>query len=294
MTTETLPPPPATSPSLSSTPGHYGFVDAVRAEWVKFRTVRSSLWCLGVFELLMVGFAVIASWATVATWGRHPDAALNFDPFSYAMAGVTMATLAIGVLGVMVVSAEYSTGSIRSTFAAVPRRGLVIAAKATVLGTVTAAATVVGEVIAFLVSQAILATGHAATTPFGTQLPKPSTEALTSAGVAGGLVRTACYVVLLTMLCLGLGTIIRHTAGAISAFVGVLFPLFIVIALLPSDWKDKVQKFLPLEIQQTVTISKPSVRTTEAMSATSGLVAMAIYAAIAIGVGTILTLRRDA
>ena len=92
---------------------------------------------------------------------------------------------------------------------------------------------------------------------------------------------------------LGLGILIRHTAGAISAFVGVLFPLFLIVALLPTTFKDHLQKFLPLEIQQTVVVSKPVVSATS-MSMWHGVIAMALYAVVLVGAGIFFAVRRDA
>ena len=295
MTTNLLPPPPA--PSARTIPaGSYSLLDAIKAEWMKFRTVRSSLWCLGIFTIIMVGFSALFCAVTVNQWGKHPEDVFGFDPLTASLAGVTMGSLAIGVLGVMVVSAEYSTGSIRATFAAIPHRSTVMLAKVLVLATVLFITAAVAELIAFFLGQAILSTGHAATLigqfP-ATHIGKPPTVSLGSHGVLAGLLATDCYLTTLAIVTLGLGILIRHTAGASSAFVGVLFPLFLIVALLPTTFKDHLQKFLPLEIQQTVVVSKPVVSATS-MSMWHGVIAMALYAVVLVGAGIFFAVRRDA
>jgi ABC-2 type transport system permease protein len=104
---------------------------------------------------------------------------------------------------------------------------------------------------------------------------------------------TVSYLVCLALLTAGLGFLIRHTAGAISAFVGILFPLFLLVVLLPAAFKDRLEKFLPLQIQQSVVASKP-LQGTPVLSTWHGIMMMVIYAAVLLGVGAVLLERRDA
>jgi ABC-type transport system involved in multi-copper enzyme maturation permease subunit len=275
------------------------FSNVVRSEWIKFRSVRSTLWCLGIFSTLMVGFSALVCGITASQWGKHAEDVLNFDPVTASLAGVTMGSLAIGVLGVLMVTSEYGTGSIRATLAAVPRRGQVLGAKALVLALSVTVVTAVSEVTSFFVGQSLLktATTKASSLVIGGttyNIPaRPPTASLTGHGVIAALVATLLYIVALSLLTAGLGFLIRHTAGAISAFVGILFPLYLLIVLLPSGFKDRVEKFLPLQIQQTVVASKPLVGTS-ALTNWQGIAVMGIYAAVLLGAGLFLLERRDA
>ena len=145
------------------------------------------------------------------------------------------AQLAIGVLGVLVVSAEYSTGTIRATFAAVPRRPMVLVAKVILFAAV---AFVIGEVVsfaAFLLGQSILS-------------GKTPTASLSDPTVLRAVISAGLYLTALGLLALGLAVIVRHTAAAISAFVGLLFILPILADVLPSSFENDVGRFLPADI----------------------------------------------
>ncbi len=290
----TLPAPPTSKRQLPT--GHYKFRHALGSEWIKFRTVRSTMWCLGTFSLIMIGFSALFCAVTVSQWGKRPEEALTFDPVTASLAGVTMGSLAIGVLGVLVVSSEYGTGSIKATFAAIPHRTTVLLAKAVVLSISVFIVAAISELIAFFLGQTILrsASGSQPIVINGVHLPaKPPTVTLSGPGVMTALVATALFLTLLSLLTLGLGFLIRHTAGAISAFVGLLFPLFLLVVLLPATFKDRLEKFLPLQIQQTVVASKPIVSATS-LSIWAGVLAMAVYAVVALAIGAVLLTRRDA
>ena len=273
------------------------FRHVLRSEWIKFTSVRSTMWCLGTFFLLMVGFSALFCAITANQWGKHVEDIINFDPVTASLAGVTMGSLAIGVLGVLMVTAEYGNGSIRATFSAVPKRTQVLIAKVIVLALSVTAVTVVAEILAFFIGQALLGsakgTGQSLTIGTITVPDHPPTVGLSDPGVLSALITTALYLVALSLVTAGLGFLIRHTAGAISAFVGILFPLFLLVILLPAAFKDRLEKFLPLQIQQTVVASKPLVGTS-ALSPWHGVLAMAIYAVILLGVGAVLLERRDA
>ena len=134
----------------------------VRSEWTKFWTVRSTKWSLLVATVLTIGFPILASTVIATHWGsRSPGDRANFNPLDPALIGSQIAQLAIGVLGVLVVTGEYSTGMIRASLTAVPKRLPVLWAKAGVFATVTLALMVPSVVIAFVASQAILSRHHA-------------------------------------------------------------------------------------------------------------------------------------
>src|SRR5580658_4930083 len=137
MTTATLD--RAANPIPSRTEGRYGFRTVAQMEWLKLRSVRSTWWTLLVFAAGMVGLAILV------TRGQHTSA--SFDPTNDSFAGLAIGQLALGVLGVLAVTSEFSSGMIRATFAAAPRRPLVLAAKAAIVAAVTLVA---GEILAFV------------------------------------------------------------------------------------------------------------------------------------------------
>jgi ABC-type transport system involved in multi-copper enzyme maturation permease subunit len=263
--------------------GRYTVAGALRSEWTKLRTVRSTTWSLVATAVLTLAICALATGTEASRWAHAGiGERMAFDPTSLSLAGFLFGQLAIGVLGVLVVSAEYNTGTIRATFAAIPNRWLVLAAKVAVF---TVVAFVVGEILAFVsffMGQAILSgsTPHAV-------LSQPQ---VLRAVIGGGL-----FLTVLGLFALGLGAIIRHTAGAITAFVGIFFVVPLIVETLPSSIKDAVGKYLPDNIGATMTTVKQGFRTdvpTFSPWASFGL--LCAYAAVALIIGGVLLARRDA
>jgi hypothetical protein len=240
-------------------------------EWRKLRSVRSTWWTLAVFAAGMVSIAIVVGFKTPA----HPG--LDYDPTEDGAAGLAIGQLVMGTLGVLALSTEFTSGSIRATFAAVPRRGWVLAAKALVL---TAMVLGAGEVLAFVsfaAQQAAVPHGYLHAT-----LGQP--------GVLRAVLMGGAYPALIALIGLGLAALIRHTAGAISAIVGVVFVLPLV--LLPLGEQSAVMKFLPMLIaENSLTAVKP---VTNSLSAGAGLAMLCLYAAVALAVGGWALARRDA
>jgi ABC-2 type transport system permease protein len=273
--------PPTGPPAVPS--GRYTIGGALRSEWTKLRSVRSTTWSLIATAVLTIAIGILATGTEAGRWSHaNVGDRLAFDPTSLSLAGFLFGQLAIGVLGVLVVSAEYSTGTIRATFGAVPNRTLVLAAKVAVF---TVVAFVLGEILAFasfFIGQAILS-GSAPTATLG----QPG---VLRAVVGGGL-----FLTVLGLFALGLGTIIRHSAGAITAFVAIFFVIPLIVEALPSSIKDAVGKYLPDNIGATMTTVKPGFRTdvpTFSPWVSFGL--LCAYAAAALIVGGVLLVRRDA
>jgi ABC-2 type transport system permease protein len=276
MTTATLdrgarPAPP------SQADGHYGWRSAARMEWLKLRSVRSTAWILLVFAAGMIGIAILVlsheNWATMS-----PSDRASFDPTNAGFAGLALGQLAFGVLGVLMITSEFSSGMIRASFAAVPRRPLLLAAKAGVLGAVTLAA---GEVLAF----ASFAVGEAV-------LRSPAPHAsLGQPGVLRAVLMAGAYPALIALTGLGLGAIVRHTAGAISAVVGVLFVLPLILVPLGTSLQNSVGKFLPMIIaENSITAVKPDVGN---LAPGVGFGLLCLYALVALAAGGWLLTRRD-
>jgi ABC-2 type transport system permease protein len=277
MTTATLgraarPAPP------SQAEGHYGWRSAARMEWLKLRSVRSTAWILLVFAAGLIGIAILVlsheNWAAMS-----PSDRAAFDPTNDGFAGLALGQLAFGVLGVLIITSEFSSGMIRATFAAVPRRPLLLAAKAGVLGGVTLVA---GEVLAFVsfaVGEAVL------------RSPAPHAS-LGQPGVLRAVLMAGAYPALIALIGLGLGAIIRHTAGAISAVVGVLFVLPLILVPLGTSLQNSVGKFLPMIIaENSITAVKPDL---DNLAPGVGFGLLCLYAMAALAAGGWLLTRRDA
>jgi ABC-2 type transport system permease protein len=267
-----------TSPSR----GDLRISSVLRSEWIKMRTVRSTMWTLVAMVVTTVGVSIVATatvsgrWQSMAAFDR-----LTFDPTSVSLAGLIFSLLVIGVLGVLVMSAEYGTGTIRSTLAAVPNRPLVLATKAAVFAAV---AVVVGEVLSFasfLVGQVLL------------RSPAPH-AVLSQPGVLRAVAGGGLMIAALGLFALGLATIIRHTAGAITAYVGVLLVLPALVAALPSSIGNRISEYLPLHITDTMTSVLHAGGGAPALSPWVGFAVVSGYAIVALVVGGVLMVRRDA
>jgi len=264
-------------------PGRYSFAGALRSEWTKLRSVRSTTWSLVATAVLTIAIGILATGSEATRWAHsNLGDRMAFDPTSLSLAGFLFGQLAIGVLGILVVSAEYSTGTIRATFGAIPHRNMVLAAKVIVF---TAVAFVLGEVLSFasfFIGQAILS----GTTP---------TASLNEPGVLRAVIGGGLFLTVLGLFALGLGAIIRHSAGSITVFVAIFFVIPLIVEALPSSIKDAVGKYLPDNIGATMTTVKQGFRTdvpTFSPWVSFGL--LCAYAAVALVIGGILLARRDA
>ncbi|HEX8133253.1 MAG TPA: ABC transporter permease [Actinomycetes bacterium] len=252
--------------TTAATGDRYRLAHAARMEWVKLRSLRSTWWALAVTVAGAIGIA-----ATVGVNTRDADADLTNN----ALAGISLGLLVVGVLGVLVMTGEYSSGMIRATLAAIPNRPLVLAAKAVVFGVVALA---VGEAAAFI---AFFAGG--ATLPDRIQGP-----ALGQPGVLRAVVMTGAGFCLVGLLGLGLGAIIRHTPAAIAVLVGGVY----VIGQIVGAAAHALMGYVPISIVAN------SLSTTEPLPGMlapwAGLGMLSLYAAVALGVGGWLLARRDA
>jgi ABC-type transport system involved in multi-copper enzyme maturation permease subunit len=259
--------------------GHYRMVGLLRSEWTKLTTVRSTMWTLGLTVLLGIGLSALATAETRSHWSTMSFVdRLTFDATRTSLIGVFFAQLTIGVLGMLVMSSEYGTGTIRATFSATPRRPLVLGAKALVFGVV---ALVVSEVVAFIayfLGQALLSAPAIHTT-------------ISSPGAFRAVVGSGLYLCVLGLFALGLATIIRHTAGAISAFIAILLVLPLIAAALPSSIGDPMERFLPAHIGQSIVSLHNGAHS---FAPWPSFLLLCGYAAGALVIGGILLVRRDA
>jgi ABC-2 type transport system permease protein len=252
--------------------GHYRFRHVARMEWIKLRSLRSTWWTLALSAAAAVGIAVAVGLNTPFT-SRHEDLTSN------VLGGVSAGLLLTGVLGVLMMTSEYTSGMIRATLAAAPNRPLMLAAKAAVFGAV---ALVLGEAtsfIAFFTGGAALGHGIAAPT-------------LSQPGVLRAVLLTGASFCLIGLLGMGLGAIIRHTAAAVAVMVGGVYVAVQAVAA----FEHPLLPYLPVPIVAgSLSASRPSVGSVPApLSPWAGLGLLCLYAAVLLGAGGWLLCRRDA
>jgi ABC-2 type transport system permease protein len=262
-----------------------GFGNLVRSEWTKLRSVRSTYWTVVVAALSTVALAVVICLRFRQILGSdRPGIDDGFDPTLTSLNGIYLAQIAIGTLGVLVITSEYATEMIRATFSAVPQRRGVLAAKALVFAGTTF---LLGEVMSFAafgIGQAILGGAH--------DLPGVHTSAsLADPGVFRAVFGAGLYLAAVGLLGFGLGAMIRHTAGALSAFFGLLFGASVITALLPTSWRNDIMPYLPANSGSQIFTIVP---THDALAPWSGLGVFCLYAVAALIVGFVLVGVRDA
>lgn len=259
--------------------GRLAFHRILLSEWTKLRSVRSTKWSLVAAFLLTIAFPVIFSFVTRSHWGSmSPSDRASRHPLDIALAGVNVAQLAIAVLGVLLISAEYSTGSIRSTFTAVPRRLPVLWAKVLDYAVVTFVLMVPAVLVSFFASQAIVHT-----------IPQLKMS-FTEAGVARSVLGGALYVVLVGIFALAIGAIVRNTAGGIATFAAIFFVLPPLMFTLPTSWNNAISQYLPSEAGRQVFALHHAAHTLTPL--TGGLVLVA-YCAAALAIAAVLLVRKD-
>jgi ABC-type transport system involved in multi-copper enzyme maturation permease subunit len=264
-----------TPPSSGSRP-LAGFGDLLRSESFKLRSVRSTRWTL---LAAVVANVMLAALAAVLLPGRLSGQDLaSVDSVRLALAGLHLSQIAIGVLGVLAITSEYSTGMIRATLAAVPRRRMLLAAKAL---SFAATALVVGIgacFAAYFAFQAFLSGG-------------PLKSSITEPGVARAVAGGGGYLAVLGLLGLGLGAVLRSSAGAIATLFGLLFVPVILLDMLPSGWRTTIGPYLPMNAGDAMYTLH---REAGGLSPAAGLGVLGLYTAIALATGFILINHRDA
>jgi ABC-2 type transport system permease protein len=213
-----------------------GFGHLMLAEWTKIRSVRSTVWTLLLFVIITVGLTALLSWLTVSNWNgpRAPqrDVRILADPIGFIFgAGIGLGQLTICVLGVLLMSTEYTTGVIRASLLAVPKRLPMLAAKLTVFGVLMF---VLAELVAFgsfFVGSALLHSKVAVL--------------LSDSGVLRATLGAGLYLTVLGLFSVGIGALLRHTAGAISTVIGIVLVLPILAGLLPGNWGAHINAYLP-------------------------------------------------
>ena len=248
----------------------------LNSEWIKFRTLRSSWLTLLGAVVAMVGTGLIVGYVTSTSDWATLDGENTFA--SATVRGYLLTQLIVGVLGVLFVTGEYGTGMIRSTFAAVPRRLHVLAAKTVVFSAVALVSMTLASFAAFFGGQIFLsADGH------GSSLSDP--------GALRAVAGVGVYLMLVGALGGALGWIVRSTAGAITALVALLLILPVLVGFLPASVGTDIAKFLPSDAAEAFVSSGP---VANALAPWTGLGVLVLWVALALAAAAVLLRRRDA
>lgn len=216
------------------------------SEWTKIRSVRSTFITLIVFVAVSVGLTALLSFLIEHSWnntgprgqGRH--AVIAQDPTGFILGvGIHLGQLAICVLGVLLISTEYSSGAIRSSLLAVPKRIPMLLAKITVFA---ALMIVLGEIVSF-------ASFYVGAAILHIRVP----VSLSDPGVTRAVIGSGIYLTVLGLLALAVGALIRHTAGAIFTVIGIVLVLPILAGLLPGSWGAHINAYLPEQAGSLIT-----------------------------------------
>ena len=267
---------------LPEASGKAGFGGALRSEWTKIRSVRSTVWALAALVAVSVGLISLMLAVRMGDWNQLSAARqheLAADPMGiYFPFAIGLGQLAIVVLGVMTVTSEYTTGMIRSTFQSQPRRLTVLTAKVLVFSLV---AVVVGQLVAFgsFFSTQAIVKAHI-------QMSLSDPGYLRSV-VGGGL-----YLAVIGLFSLAFGAILRHTAGAITAVAAIVMVLAGMTELLPSSWGAHVHAWWPSNAGALV--YTPKVDPTALLTPWQGFAVMGGWTALLLAVAYLLVKRRDA
>jgi hypothetical protein len=254
-------------------------LSSTKSEWIKFRSVRSTIMGVVIFAVLTIGLGALITFAIRSHWNQNTRIdKLTFDPVSTSLAGTLFAQFAVGVIGTLVITSEYSSGSIRTTLAAVPNRVRLAASKLIVLVTSMFVVCEVVCVIAFLTGQAI----------FHGVVP---TASLSSGPVLRSVILAGVYLTLLTALGFGLGLILRQSAASISVFVSILLIIPILMIFLPESWRNDITKYEPSALGQAMmSTSTPA----QSFGAWTSLFLLLAYVVGVLVIGTTMLQRRDA
>jgi ABC-type transport system involved in multi-copper enzyme maturation permease subunit len=270
----------ASSFSFDAPVHHPTLVDVVRSEWLKLRTVRSTFWTLAVVVLIMVGFGALICFAQVATWDQLSPSEQQANPVNgttSSLAGLLFAQLAMVVLGVLAITSEYSTGGIRSTLVAVPRRSRIVVAKAVVIGLTTLVVGTIASFVAFFAGQAVLAT-------------KDFNDSLGDENVLRAVFGSGLYLMACALFGLGIGLCIRSSGGGITVAVAGLFVVPPLSLVIPGEWGEQIQKYVTSNAGQPIT---DTVTSSDRLGPWVGYLVFSLWWVVLVAAGTWLLKRRD-
>jgi ABC-2 type transport system permease protein len=301
---------------LSSLPpavGQAGLRGAIASEFTKLRSVRSTYWTLGGLFVVSVGLGIAITAGTAANMVNNPGNKAGFDATQTSLgAFFELGQLIIAVIGAMVITSEYSTGMIRTSLTAQPRRGVVYAAKAIAFTSVALVISLITSFVAFFVGQAIYSGKGVAASLFHTvTIPQNAnvtcngpggctatffgTDVISASTVLTAIIGTALFVTIVALISFGVGSIVRHTAGTIAIVIALLFIVPILEHTLPDQWRWDIMRFLPDAANQVISVTIPgSGPGFHLWSAWPQLGVTALWAVVLCGIGAYLFRTRDA
>jgi ABC-2 type transport system permease protein len=250
----------------------------IKSEWTKFRSLRSTLITLVVSVILTIGLGTLISAVTASHWSQSsPGDRADFNAVVTSLDGIRFSQLAVGVLGVLLISGEYATGMIRASLTAVPKRLPVLWAKLSVFTGVVGIISIISTFIAFFLGQAMLSSQHL-------QVTISSPDALRMVAGAG------IYVLLVGLIGMALGGLMRNTAAGISSLVALFFVIPPVLNLLPKSWANNIGPYLPSNAGESFWGHPNGVH----LSALAGLLVLCGWTAAAIAAATVGLKSQDA
>jgi ABC-type transport system involved in multi-copper enzyme maturation permease subunit len=283
--TDATTPAPAAFPGLTPLPpatGRAGIGGALRSEWTKIRSVKSTVWTLSAAVVISVGIGALASWGQSSHTTESAARLATEDLTARTMSGIFLGQLVMVVFGALAVTSEYSTGMIRTSLSAQPRRLQMFLAKLVVVALV---AFVVGEIISF----ASFFIGAHFWSAKGIHLSLSAPHEALQAVIGGGL-----YLAGAALLAFGIGAALRHTAGTITLGVFLLFVATVIVNFMPQSWQADIDKYLPANAGSQVWSTQHTADVGTAFGAWAGFGVYMVYAVIALIAGLWVFQRKDA
>jgi ABC-2 type transport system permease protein len=308
-------------PSLPPATGRAGLRGAIASEFTKIRSVRSTYWTLAALLVVSIGIGAAITGGSAANFSHNPGNKAGFDATQTSLvAFFEIGQLIIAVIAALAITSEYSTGMIRTSLTAQPRRGTVYAAKAIVLTSLTLIVSLVTSFIAFFVGQALLSSSgvsaslfHSVTIPQNANVTCPQkgaggggglppgckvvfsgTDVISPTTVLLAIIGCALFVTLVAIIAFGVGAVVRHTAGAIAIAIAALFIIPVLEHALPDSWHFDIMRFLPDAANQVVSVTIGSNASPHLWSAWPQLGVTALWAAALLAGGAYLFRKRDA
>jgi len=302
--------------------GRAGLRGAIASEFTKIRSVRSTYWTLAALLVVSIGIDAAITAGMAGNFSSNSANKAGFDATQTSLiAFFEIGQLIIGVIAALTITAEYSTGMIRTSLTAQPRRGTIYAAKAIVLTSLTLIVSLITSFIAFFVGQALLSSSGVSASLFhSVTIPQNANVTCPQQGVGGGggglppgckvvfsgtdvihpttvllaIIGCALFVTLVAIIAFGVGAIVRHTAAVIAIVIAALFIIPVLEHALPDNWHFDIMRFLPDAANQVVSVTISSNTNPHLWSAWPQLGVTALWAAALVAAGAYLFRKRDA
>ncbi len=301
--------------ALPPASGRAGLRGVIASEFTKIRSVRSTYWTILALIVVSVGIATLIGFGISSTIHNQPWQKAGTDGVQAILTPfLFLGQLIIAVIGAMVITSEYSTGMIRTSLTAMPRRGTVYLGKLIVITGMTLVVSLVTSFLAFFAGSLTMSSSgvggslfHNVTVPADVNMsPGPNgpgsppsyhfvgTLTITPAHVLTAIIGSALFVTVAALIAFGLGAIIRHTAGAITSAIGLLFVLSIIIQILPDTWRWDIMRFFPDAAGRVISVTLPGQQNPHLWSTWPQFLVTVTWMVVFVAVGGYLFRKRDA